>query len=281
MGRQYWLALIPLVIALAACGDRPVDQEAQAKEVAYREKYAKAKTLFEERCKTAGVVIKRTVKDVEGIELLKVRPVLAWGDKRYFDPMFEGAAMAGETGGEGYIASFLYWEIRNPNTPERRGVIQPPSPKREAGYNRELPRLGYDFVDAPDADTGQRWRYRVVANLTDTEWRQRGGWAKDLERRSAPIQPTRYAVDYEDIVDPADRVYWIAGTRINVIDRRNGEVIAQLTRYVWDRGFGGSSTGRWPWQHASAQGNECPSSQSTHYTTRFFIDTVLVPKQGD
>jgi hypothetical protein len=67
--QRRWLALLPLVLALSAltaCGKSQADKEAEAKEAAYREKYAKAEALFKERCKTAGVVIKRTVKDVEG-----------------------------------------------------------------------------------------------------------------------------------------------------------------------------------------------------------------------
>lgn len=57
------------------------------------ERYVKAKALFEERCETVSVVVKRTVKAVKGIELRQGRPVLAWGDKRYFDSMADGAAM--------------------------------------------------------------------------------------------------------------------------------------------------------------------------------------------
>jgi hypothetical protein len=253
--------------------------EAEARKAA-EERYAKAKALFEERCKTAGVVIKRTVGDVEGLELLKVRPLLAWRDKRYFDPMFEGAAMAGESQGDSYIASFLYNELRNPNTPERRGVIQPPDVP--PGMNQEAPRRGYRYVDVRDEASGDVLRYRVVPGISDAERRQRRGWAKDLESAPRTAKPAPFAVDYEDIVDPADRALWVAGTRIKVIDQQTGEVIAQLTRYVWDRGFGGSSTGRWPWQHASAQGNECPYYLGTRlYETRFFVDTVLQPKQDE
>lgn len=68
--------------------------------------------MFEERCKTAGVVIKRTVKDVEGIELTKIRPPIPWAGKEYFDPMYPGAAMAGEMLGDYYIKQFLMSEFR-------------------------------------------------------------------------------------------------------------------------------------------------------------------------
>ncbi|NCT84577.1 MAG: hypothetical protein GXC94_15615 [Comamonadaceae bacterium] len=88
-----WLVWIPIVLLLSACGKSQADKEAEAREAAYREKYAKAKALFEERCKAAGVVIKRTVKDVDGIELTKIRQPIPWGGKEYFDPMYPEAAL--------------------------------------------------------------------------------------------------------------------------------------------------------------------------------------------
>ena len=58
----------------------------------FRNKLGLLKALFEQRCKTAGVVIHRTVKDVEGIELTKIRQPVPWGGKEYFDPMWPEAA---------------------------------------------------------------------------------------------------------------------------------------------------------------------------------------------
>ncbi len=95
---------------------------------------------------------------------------------------------------------------------------------------------------------------------------------------------TRYALDYEDLVDPADRAYWVAGTKLRVIDKQADQVIAELTRYVIDPGFGVSSTGRWPWSHATIRRDQvCPSNVNVplHTDSRYFVDTVLIPKQGD
>lgn len=61
--------LVPVLLALTACGESVAEKDAEARSGVYREKYTRAQALFEERCKTAGVVIKRTVKDVDGIEL--------------------------------------------------------------------------------------------------------------------------------------------------------------------------------------------------------------------
>ena len=78
--RAWTFVAMVSAVALATCQGPQALHNWQA-EKAYKERYAKAKALFEERCKTAGVVIHRTVKDVEGIELTKVRPKLEWADK--------------------------------------------------------------------------------------------------------------------------------------------------------------------------------------------------------
>ncbi len=143
--------------------------------------------------------------------------------------------------------------------------------------------MGYRYVDVRDQSGYQRWRYQAVRGLRDPEWLARASWAEDLERSPQSGKPAPFAIDYEDIVDPADRAYWVAGTRIKIIDQSNGEVIAQLTRYVWDPGFGGSTTGRWPWQHANArESQQCPISRGDlSYVTRYFVDSVTIPKMGD
>lgn len=262
-------------MVLQGCGASAViGPEAEARK-ATQERYLKAKALFEERCKTAGVVVKRTVKDVEGIELLKVRPTLAFGDKRYFDPMFDGAAMAGELQGEGYVWSFLRSEYRAKTyTNEQRGGLV--RPERQVVQGDSPLRQGFRFVEVADPASKLRVRYSVP-------WNPKAGEYEGLSREAASGARPHYAVDYEDIVDPADRALWIAGTRIKIIDQQTGEVIAQLTRYVWDTGFGISTTGRWPWAHASSRvDQQCPYMFGDRsHNTRYFVDTVLIPIQGD
>ena len=270
---QGLLALLPLIVALAACADRQGGTDAKAQEAAYREKYAKAEALFKERCKTAGVVIKRTVKDVEGIELRKVRPKLEWGDKRYFDPMFEGAALAAEPGGDEYLKRFLLSKIRLIDAPEERDALV--RPERQPGL-RELPSWrGYRYVEIVDPLEGKR--YRVTLPWDPTQVNING----QVQREISTGSPPRYALDQLDIVDPADRAYWIAGTQLRAIDQQTGEVLGQLTRYVFDPGFGSGAAGVWPWQYASR--TECPSipGEPIGHTTHRFVQTVLIPKQVD
>jgi hypothetical protein len=272
--RQWALGLLATALLLTGC-ESQADRDQKAADAAYREKLAKAQAIFAERCKTAGVVIHRTVKDVEGIELTKIRPKLEYADKRYFDPMFDGAAMAGEASGEGYIMQFLLSEYRPTFAPERRGELS--RPEGPPGHQR-LPGLrGYRFVNATAAD-GKMYRISLPWDPGQT------GWNGSLQRVEVSSSTARFALDFEDLVDPADRAYWVAGTKLRVIDKQNGKVIAELTRFVIDPGFGESSSGRWPWSHANSRATQrCPSdaSQPLNSDSRYFIDTVLIPKQGD
>lgn len=148
-----WLLLPFVTVALIACGKSQADKEAEAKEAAYREKYAKAKVLFDERCKTAGVVVKRTVKDVDGIELTKVRQPIPWGGKEYFDPMYPEAAMADEAAGLSYVWSFLQNEVRYSYAPNRRGTLTPPG--TSSADQQIAPIRGYRFVEYTDPSSNR------------------------------------------------------------------------------------------------------------------------------
>jgi len=271
-----WIALVPLLIGLAACGKSAADTEAAARQEAYREKYAKAKALFEERCKAAGVVIKRTVKDVEGIELTKIRQPISWAGREYLDPMYSEAAMAGENRGDDYIKQFLMTEFRYRLQPDRRGGLGPGLLPRDS---RDLPPIrGYRFVEYVD-NSGSRFRCAPTWKEGDTNWSP-GQHHCEQVKQSA----TKYSLDYEDLADPNDRALWIAGTRLKVIDKQTGEVVAELKRFVWDEGFGNASTGRWPWAYANSRlASVCPGEdrQPLNSVSRYFADTVLIPKQGD
>ena len=67
-----------------------------------REQLEQAKALFAEHCKTAGVKIYRTAKDVEGIFLIKIRP-----ENYVFSDQYKMNDPYGrDLGGDGYIQTF-------------------------------------------------------------------------------------------------------------------------------------------------------------------------------
>jgi hypothetical protein len=273
--RHWALGLLASALLLTGC-ESQADRDQKAADAAYREKLAKAKAIFAERCKTAGVVIHRTVKDVEGIELTKVRPQLEWADKRYFDPMFEGAAMAGENKGDNYINQFLMTESFHEKGQMKRGMLN--SPKFDAGTD-VVSKRGYRFVEVLELQSGQRLRAELGDYPPNTNL-----WVRPPRKTPISKSATRYALDYEDIVNPSDRQHWVAGTILKVVDKQTGEVIATFTKFVWDPGFGVSTTGRLPWSHAGASSDrKCPPTPRTPtgFDSRYFVDTVLIPKQGN
>ena len=275
--RAWTFVAMVSAVALATCQGPQALHNWQA-EKAYKERYAKAKALFEERCKTAGVVIHRTVKDVEGIELKKIRRETPWGGKEYFDPMWEDAALAGTSQGDEFIKDFLLSEVRLASHPENRFPLRRPERKAQPG---ELPmRSGYRFVEYVDPADGVRYRYRLPFMSGSFENSREG----TVARERSSTAPLRYAFTYEGLVDPADRALWVAGVRLKAIDQQSGEVLGEMTRYVFDPGLGVSTTGRWPWQSAHTNSTtQCPSKSSEPFghAHRHFIDTVLIPKQGD
>ncbi|MFN4116509.1 MAG: hypothetical protein ACK4F7_08430 [Inhella sp.] len=271
MARARGLLALGLCLALGISG---CESEKTKQDEAYQARYAKAKALFEERCKTAGVVIHRTVKDVEGIELLRIRKPTPWGGKEYFDPVWEEAAMAGTSQGDDFIKDFLLSEVRLASHPDHRFALRRPERPLQQG---ELPmRPGYRFIEYADPADGIRYRYTLPYVMSPSVHGREG----DVQREPATGKPPRYAFTYEGIVEPADRALWVAGVRLRAIDRQTGEVLGELTRYVFDPGFGVSTTGRWPWQSTHTQSTtQCPSKSSEPFglAHRHFVDTVLVP----
>jgi hypothetical protein len=256
---------IPMVIGLKHQEER---REQGAKEQVLVDRATKR---FEELCKGAGAKIYRTVSDVDGLMLLKVRPKLELKD--YGDPMLPGAAMAGERDGDNYIQSFLGVELKGPGNPDDwRGTIS-------ALIGGSLPQ--YRFVDVVAGAGSERYRYSLereeVAPWTTQDAKMVPG---RLKRETAKGAAPRYAVDYEDVVNPDDRKFWIAGTIVRVVDQQNNEVLGEYTTYVMDGGLGATDGTRSPWSHAASRELTCPPTRGSIDTrTRYFVDQVLKIKK--
>ncbi len=238
-----------------------------------------AKAMFEERCKKAGFFIHRTVKDVEGILVMKLRPkgVNYGGQFTMSDPYGR------DLSGEGYLISFLRGNFQA----QTSGILPPGSP----------PRLGFRFVEAINPLDGTRYRYTggvrehiVKPTPPFTSVREpfvTSGYVMDSVL--APGEAPRYGVTYDDISTRQEREYWIAGSSLRVIDAHTGEVIAERVGYMWDPGQGNNSGGRSPWLHAASYA--CPSffrysgagpnsTAFSHqaYQASDFVESVLTPK---
>jgi hypothetical protein len=245
-----------------------------------------AEAMFRERCKNAGEKIHKTVENVEGVFLMKLRP----GDINYGDQFKLDDPYGRDLGGDGYIQSFV------------RGSYQ--------ADNRDIsdggpPRLGYAYVEAIDPKTGKRYRYtgsiKAVGKMDATapnvkvELKRNPNfdlniYAFVLERTPATGSMPRYGVTYDDISTREEREYWIAGSSLKIIDMKTNEVIAERVGYMMDRAQGSQAGQRSPWLLAT--GNACPSFLRNYkilrasssaprqtYQTLDFVEKVLKPSR--
>lgn len=211
-----------------------------------------AMARFEERCKTAGEKIYRTVENVDGVLLTNVRPKAKPSDRS--DPNWADAALPDEYLGESYVLTFLYWEHHEDKRSMRGFLSNTPSP---------LP--GYKFVDRPIEDG------RYVRNVFEPS-------SNKLIESPIGGALARYAVSFENFVDPEDRKLWIAGTKVMVTDTSTKEVLAEKIWYSVEPGQGSTAGFRAPWGFAKT----CPLHIGwSGGSTRFFVDQVLKIKKGE
>ena len=284
------LVLALLSALLAGCATYGRGQSAQSIE-AQRTRAQIAEAMFQERCKTAGEKIYKTVENVEGILLMKVRPKeVNFGDQfALTDPYGD------DLGGDGYIVSFSRGSFQA-NT---IGAPAPGSPSR----------IGYRYVEAIDPQDGKRYRYigskkatrRKDASAPNVQLELKRDPNYDLsiyeyvlDKVSAPGAAPRYGVTYDDISSREEREYWIAGSSLKVVDLQAGEVIAERIGYMMDWAQGSRVGGRSPWLFAAD--HACPSFHRNPFRpsgpsgsgaaaqsrqTQDFIEKVLKPKLGE
>lgn len=231
---------------------------------------AVARTLFQQRCNTAGEKITRTVEDVDGLLLLKIRS----RNINYRQQFALDDPYGRDFTGDGYIESFLRAHHDLPGHIERaEGRIAPPQRQ-----------IGYMYVDASDPEDGKRYRYTGFIEqpgLKDPRYVK--GYFRVVLVSSPTSEPApRYGVTYEDISTADDRRYWIAGSSLKVIDLLRNEVIAERIGYMMDPGQGADGGGRSPWLMAAA--HACPAfkgrrafSAQSGQTARF-VEKVLRPR---
>ena len=238
--KNYRIIVAVLVSFLVSlCWIIPIKQEEKktiAKYNEQKEKYEQAKAVFDEQCKKAGEKIYRTVDNVDGIMLLKVRGreeheinKTVWEVRA--DPMWSHAAIANLEYGN-YIENFLV-----------------------SGGKKQ-----YLFVDVLEKDGS-------ISRYLDYKGRE----YVDIKN---PNDPARYAVTYENNVDPELRKHWVAGITIKIIDRQTDELLAEKTIFSFEPGLGSKATGRDPWVNAV----HCPELKQRwedHNPTRTFVFQVL------
>ena len=237
-------ALLGLILALAGCAGESApramaaDAPASVLQQSPKERQRIAAEMFRERCKKAGVFIHRTVEDVEGIFLMKLRPQGVNFDEQYMldDPYGKDLL------GDGYMKSFL------------RGSF-----KADMRFPPEFtPPKGYVYVEAVDSKDGVRYRYtgsvkatrKMDASAPNVQLEVRRNPNFDLniydyilERTPSNAPRPRYGVTYDDISTREERDYWIAGSSLRVVDLQTNEVLAERIGYMVDWAQGSTAGG--------------------------------------
>ncbi|MDA8452794.1 hypothetical protein M5C97_24630 [Acidovorax sp. NCPPB 3859] len=226
--------------ATTAADGAPVSK---AQQQPLKERQRIAGEMFRERCKKAGVFIHRTVEDVEGVFLMKIRPKeINFGNQYLLDDPY-----GRDLGGDAYIKSFLRGHFQHDTKPDKNRPLDAPTDP-----------LGYEYVEAIDPSDGLRYRYTgsIVEPWQNDKSYLKGYTKFVLNRSLSNSTRPRYGIAYDDISTREERDYWIAGSSLRVIDLQTNEVIAERIGYMVDWAQGISVGGRSPWLLAAD--NACP-----------------------
>lgn len=258
---------IVVVVASLTLGCESNIRKVNGKSEAEQIRSEVARKMFGQRCLSSGEKIYRTVENVDGIFLLKLRAEkLNFSDQYVLDDPY-----GSDFTGGGYIESFLRGFYEN-------NYRRPDHPIADAPAH-----LGYQYVDAIDVNDAKRYRYVGIIEqpgLTNPAYfkdYRRFVLTRVLSKGPAP----RYGVTFEDISTKEERDYWIAGSSLKVIDLITNEILAERIGYMYDPGQGGSYGGRSPWMIAAS--HSCPSFGARHGSAsqalqaETFVGKVLKP----
>lgn len=258
-----------LVLLLVSSCARPASKEADARN-------AKAQALFSNACKRSGEFIYRTVENVEGLRILRLRPTnySAW-DQDAIDPYgYDFDWNLGDGKPAPYIGTFLVGKDGLGSYQETRPVVSP----------------GYRYVETVNPSNGKRTRYTAtIRDVEHTSSMLIGGDGRTkfttcdfVVDQHEPHEPApRFGITFEDITTREERDHWIAGSSLKILDLQTNEVIAERIGYMIDFAQGATPGGRQPWTFARKnKGWSCPALDGQSYGARRFVEKVLLIPRG-
>jgi hypothetical protein len=247
-GRSRRAKAVWMLVVIAVFGFFPVQGWI---ETAQRDAYAReAWTYFKKLCdEKSGEKIYKTHAGVKSV--LVVKPLPPATDKDHYDQFWYGdpySYPAHENRGETRAASLLGTTVL---------------------FDRAS--RGFDFVEMTNFTSDG-----AVIRLSPVT----GGIQKNYytQRIDKPI--SRFGVSWEDISTPEDRQFWVAGSRLRVIDLWDNSVVAERIGYFIEAGFGSRTGARRPWLTSRGPGTTCPPLRNGSIEDRLFILRVFENLHG-
>jgi len=206
--------------------------KAQAEAATFREE---AYAYFHKKCaEDSGRFIYKTVTEPqESVYMMKPRKKPTYQELR--DQFWMGDPYGATT----YVTDM----------PERVGLLDKKEKTAEGG---ELPL--FSFVEIHDLDhPDQLWRYYPTDHRNPDNTCPRG--EKWFRCEAAESIQSRYGFTWDDLSTGEDRNYWVAKSRLQIIDLQTKEVIAERVGYVIEEGFGSVDVYRngTPWLDTDSQ----------------------------
>lgn len=122
---------------------------------------------------------------------------------------------------------------------------------------------GLDFVEIKnESGSGYTRINRAVSN------------DKNSVREQIEQPVSKLGVAWEDISKPEDRKYWVAGSRMRVVDLTDNSIVAERIGYFIEAGFGSTAGQRRPWLTSRGPNTTCPSVAGD-YTDQRFISRLF------
>lgn len=242
-GKGRWGKMLWAAVAIAVFGFLPAKEMiAQAKRDAYaRDAWAYFKKLCDEK---SGEKIYKTYTGVKSV--LVVKPLPPATDKDHYDQFWYG---------DPYSASATSVRAK------AAASILTLDSRRPSGIQK-----GLEFVELKNEIGGVVQYQRITRPPSNDKM-------ASVDNIARPV--SQFGISWEDISTPQDRKYWVAGSRLRVIDLTDNSIVAVRIGYFIEAGFGSKAGGRRPWLTSRGPNTTCPPLIGGDYSDQWFVTKVF------
>jgi hypothetical protein len=246
-GKSRRAKIVWTVVAIVVFGFLPAQGMI---EKAQRDAYAReAWAYFKKKCETeAGEKIYKTYTGVKSV--LVVKPLPPATEKDLYDQFWYGDPYSDATP----------WEQRAHTAAAALTTSYAPVSEGKHGP-------GFDFVESVVSAGAEGSKAYVKYFFPNG--------SRDSVVQSIGVPVSRFTVSWDDISTLESRRYWVAGSRLRVIDLSDNSIVAERVGYFIEAGFGSTAGQRRPWLTSRGPNTTCPYAHD--WSDRWFLLKVLGP----